>query len=104
MHYTADNLYGSTTSVGFSNTWRVLAFADKASRDAHVSKNSPSDRSLRAIKRADISRYLDSPRPFSGEAVCLDAYAAELIDSEEILGVVCVATPDRYSGVRKLRA
>ena len=51
MHYAANNIYGTSTSVGFSNTWRVFAFATKASRDAFVEDG---NMSARAVKRKDI--------------------------------------------------
>lgn len=101
MYYAADNLYGSDTSVGFVNTWRVLAFTDKESRDAFVEQG---DMSTRAIKRRDISRYIDNVKPFSGQAVCLDTYANSTLDIDGLIGMICVTCPDSYQGIKKLRA
>lgn len=101
MFYAADNAYGSSTSVGFSNTWRVSAFIDRASRDAFVVSG---DRSTKAIKRAEIGRYLDNVVPFSGKAVCVDPYATENLDAPGLVGRVCVTYPGSHHGVTKLRS
>ena len=102
MFYAADNRYGSSTSIGFANTWRVLAFADRKSRDHWVEDNRH-DMSVRTIKRADIGKYLEDVKPFSGEAVCIDSNL-DYMDAEGLVGLVCVAFPSRYDGVTKLRA
>ena len=39
MHYAQYNLYGTSTDVGFANTWQVASFASKAARDAWVSQH-----------------------------------------------------------------
>lgn len=55
MFYAADNHYGSQTDLGFANTWYVVAFLTKASRDAYVEA---SDRlSTRAIKAREVKKY-----------------------------------------------
>ncbi len=70
MFYAADNQYSTPTSVGFSNTWSVLAFESKTARDAWVKMDD--GLAARAIKRTEIAKYLDrEPKPFTGECYAL---------------------------------
>jgi len=54
-YYAADNYYGSETSVGFANTWYVLAFRSKKERDDYVSASH--NLSARAIKSSEVKKY-----------------------------------------------
>lgn len=58
--YAASNLYGSSTSVGFANTWFVKGFRSKKARDSYVAN--AEDRATRAISRAEIRKYADRER------------------------------------------
>ncbi len=54
-YYAADNRYGNETSVGFANTWYVIAFPSKDKRDAFVKKSWRV--STRAIRASEVRRY-----------------------------------------------
>lgn len=69
-YYAVKNSYGSETSTGFSNTWKVLCFYDRDERDEFVNTNSH-DLSVKAIKKSEIGKYIDKPKPFSGQALCV---------------------------------
>jgi len=71
MHYSLHNHYASETDVGLANTYYVLAWRDRASRDAYVSAQT--DRCSAPVRRRDIGKYLSRPKPFSGEAFRLVA-------------------------------
>jgi hypothetical protein len=97
MFYAADNHYGSDTSTGFANTWYVLAFADKNSRNEYVDHRP--NLSARAIKRPHIGKFLPKrPRPFTGEryAITRPLWLADdaLLLPEGFVGYVDVSTPD----------
>lgn len=64
MYYAANNQYATDTSVGFGNTWYVLAFVDKKSRDQYV--KDAKGLAVCAINRKDIPGYIKAPKPFSG--------------------------------------
>lgn len=64
-YYAANNQYATEWSIGFANTWMVYVFADMASRDKYV--NDSSSMAARAIKRSEIGKYIDRPKPFSGK-------------------------------------
>jgi len=55
QYYAADNHYGNESSIGFANTWYVLAFASKAARDDFVDGSDKA--STRAIKASEIKQY-----------------------------------------------
>jgi len=67
-YYAATNRYGSETDIGFCNTWNVLAFDSRKSRDEYVDKFSQRNRSVRPITRKEIKIYIEQPKPFSGQA------------------------------------
>lgn len=54
-YYVAENYYSTETSVGFANTWYVVAYQNKKDRDNRV-KTSPY-LATKAIKAADINMY-----------------------------------------------
>lgn len=64
MFYAAVNNYASETSIGFANTWGVIAFESRAARDAYVAK--ATDLATRPILRSEIRRYIGEPKKFSG--------------------------------------
>ena len=55
MYYAAINSYSTVTSVGFNNTWSVIGFATKATRDAYVM--AATDLATRQISSAEIKKY-----------------------------------------------
>ena len=69
MYYAANNSFGSETSIGFANTWDVLAFDTKANRDDYVENG---NLSTRAIKRNQVTGYIyHSPEPFTTQHYAL---------------------------------
>ena len=52
MYYAQYNLYGSTTDVGFSNTWQVASFGTKSGRDSWVAQHAER-LDIQAITRAE---------------------------------------------------
>jgi len=75
--YAAKNVYGSESSIGFANTWSVLVFNDKLSRDNFVDDAGGDNISIRRITRAQIKDYIDAPKPFTGQRRAIDTHAAE---------------------------
>ena len=70
MFYAADNSYSSETDIGFVNTWYVLAFETRRTRDEYV--NTAPGMAARSIKRNEVVRYAAMggrrrPQPFTGE-------------------------------------
>jgi len=96
MFYAAINTYGSESSTGFANTWNVLAFHDKQSRDAFVNATNRQD--IRAITRKDIPRYVEQPKPFSGHRRVLlppdRMFLYKYADTPGIAGQICVDWPE----------
>ena len=74
-YYATKNTYGNSTSVGFANTWKVLVFTDKTSRDEYI--DSSNDMSVGSINKADIKKYVDAPKPFSGQRRAIDTRSAD---------------------------
>jgi hypothetical protein len=72
LFYSAGNCYATETDIGFANTWYIYAFDSKANRDAYV--ESAADRATRAVKRAEIGKYLGPVKPFSGRGYIVDTY------------------------------
>ena len=89
-YYAADNLYSSETSVGFANTWFVIAFSSKKSRDQFVMERKGV--AIRPIKRSEISRYTDHIKHFSGMrkaiAVNISPYDEYVEDIPGMIGQV----------------
>lgn len=100
-YYAADNLYGSDTSIGFTNTWRVMVFSSKAARDDFVENG---NRSTRSIKRREIGQYIPAPKPFTGEARVLntwmDEYQSKVIPG--FVGQVIIGFIGEHSGIERL--
>lgn len=74
LYYAADNGFSSETDVGFFNTWYILAFDSKITRDKYVRESR--QLGAHAIKKNKIKEYLrDKPRPFTKEryAIVLSA-------------------------------
>lgn len=70
MFYAAHNHYSTPTSIGFSNTWLVLAFDTKANRNAWVDGND--GKAARAITRKDIPKFVSrEPKLFTSERYAL---------------------------------
>lgn len=59
MYYAAVNSYANETSVGFANTWSVIGFATRATRDAYV--EIATDMATRAISAAEMRKYGAKP-------------------------------------------
>lgn len=59
MFYAAGNNYANETSVGFCNTWYVIGFATRQTRDAYVQR--ASDLATRAIKHDEMRKYNEQP-------------------------------------------
>lgn len=55
MYYAAINSYATETSVGFANTWGVVRFADRASRDEYVEE--ATDLATKAILAKEVKNY-----------------------------------------------
>jgi hypothetical protein len=64
--YAASNNYSSESSIGFANTWFVMVFESKKSRDAYVA--SARNLAPRAIHKSDIAQYISrAPKPFTSQ-------------------------------------
>ena len=99
MYFAAENSYGSPSSTGFSNTWEVLAFDSKLNRDNWV--DSRKTLSARAIARKDIHKYVDAPRPFSGEfRGILDEFPYNFDPPEGFIGTVDVLDNNYFTAKR----
>ena len=103
MFYAATNSYASSVSMGFDNTWSVLAFNSKKSRDAFV--DNASDMATKAIKRDRATYYAtnycvssnktNAPRPFSGEHWAIMDLNVNYDGVEGYVGeVVCASSDD----------
>lgn len=95
--YAATNDYASETSIGFANTWRILAFESRKSRDEFV--KSATDLAAQAISRREFGKF-EEPNfpPFSRNCWCLD-YSHQ--DEEPgLLGWIYAAEPDGCALVR----
>ncbi len=55
MYYAAVNYYANATSQGFSNTWGVVQFSDKGSRDQFVSE--ALDLATKTISAKEVEDY-----------------------------------------------
>lgn len=60
MFYAAKNLYSSPTNIGFCNTWIVIGFPTRTSRDAFVQKCP--NLATRAITANDIKKFGGKPK------------------------------------------
>lgn len=89
MKFAANNLYATDTSTGFYNTWHVLAFEDKQSRDQYVANSK--GMAVKAIAKSEISRYVPAPKPFSGAK---RAIGLALSEWPGLIGEVCVCAPN----------
>lgn len=102
-YYAADNSYGSSTSHGFANTWFVVVFDNKESRDAWVEQSNNLTR--KAIKREEVIKYsrnydmtqnrYHEPKLFTREYWGIDSYGLDTLPSGAI-GTIEVC--DEYSG------
>ena len=97
MKFAANNSYSTETCDGFYNTWFVLAFEDKKSRDEYVAH--AKGMAVRPITKADIRFYVKAPKPFSGERRAIGMAASEW---PGLIGVVCVGTPHDANYLREL--
>lgn len=85
-YYLAINSYSTESSIGFSNTWRVLVYKTRTARD--VAFDEHSGLGIKKITKKEISRYMSGrPSPFTGQRFCIFWY-----DEEE--GQVVVEYPD----------
>ena len=97
MKFAANNRYATDTCDGFYNTWFVLAFEDKKSRDDYVAN--AKGMAVRPIAKASIRFYVKAPKPFTGErrAICLAA-----AEWPGLIGEVCVCTTNDANYLREL--
>lgn len=59
MYYAAINSYATETSVGFCNTWSVIGFATRFTRDAYVWE--ATDLATKAILASELRQYGAKP-------------------------------------------
>lgn len=99
MKFAANNTYSTESSLGFSNTWYVLAFENAVYRDAYI--NNSSDLAARAITKKEISQYVDRPKPFSGARRAVFAtFPNKPIPG--LIGEVCVGFTEHMFFLRDL--
>ena len=94
--YAARNDFGSETSTGYANTWKVFAFSSKRARDAWIKWAGKYDISVHAIKRAEIKNYVERPKPFTCQ---LRAILPDYIfgcQIEGLIGIVTTCYPGDY--------
>jgi hypothetical protein len=95
-YYAATNLYATEDSIGFYNTWCVLVFGNKKARDRFV--ESATDLATRPISRSSIGLYINSPKPFSGQAYVI--HPISFVNPENktpgLLGHVVVDDPEDW--------
>jgi len=102
MYYAATNSYATETSVGFYNTWGVMAFETKKERDQFV--KDATDLATKAITRREVPGYINpTPKPFSGEAYIIAKSFAEAFTDDEVL-VVTVGCSNDVGYIRHLNA
>ncbi len=94
-YYAAVNSYASDVSHGFGNTWYVMVFNSKESRDNYVEDQE--DLCTCAIKRNEVIYYAkrnydySTPKPFSGESWVIDMdYDDEVVKGH--IGDITVAS------------
>lgn len=68
-YFAVTNSYSTASSLGFSNTWKVLAFTNKTDRDNFVL--SSNKLATKSIRKSEIGKYIEAPKPFSGQAFCI---------------------------------
>jgi hypothetical protein len=101
MFYAADNVYSTPTSVGFANTWQVLAFQDRATRDAWVRNDE--GLAARAIKRNEIRKYLhEVPKPLTGQMYALVAPTIDEGNPDGLIGYIQVADRGEFGFIEPL--
>lgn len=86
-YYAIENMYGSETSHGFSNTWQILVFKTKNSRDKYVENST--DITTSKIKKSELSGYTQYVKPFSGNYLGIEPAPEKEIDG--FIGYVVVA-------------
>ena len=65
-HYAAINSFADEYSVGFENTWSVIAFHTKRDRDNYVA--AAKDLATRAVPYHEVTQYVSrKPKPWTGE-------------------------------------
>ena len=102
MFYAADNQYSNETSTGFANTWMVLAFENRKTRDAWVQDQS--GLAARAITRADIANYVNRvPKPFTGECYAVTIGGLTDRNVPGFVGYVDVATTEDAQFIEPLK-
>jgi hypothetical protein len=89
MKFAANNSYATDTDQGFANTWYVLAFEDKQSRDEYIAKSH--GLAVKAITKAEIPTYIEAPKPFTGAKRAIGMAASEW---PGLIGEVCVCYPN----------
>ena len=103
MFYAAINAYANETSTGFNNTWGVLAFETRSTRDAYVA--SRNDLATRAITRKEITRYVEGEiKPFTGARYIIQHTGQTIDDSgpDGLIGAVAVGYPNDAGRIRDL--
>lgn len=89
MFYAAINRYATEYSVGFFNTWGVIAFESKSHRDDFV--KSATDLATRAITKKEVPSFITrKPRPFSRECYVIVDESFDLYKIAGYVGTVVV--------------
>ena len=66
-YYVIKNNWGYETSMGFANTWSVLAFSTARLADKYVAENSPKNRSIKRKTRKEARSYSNQAIYFDGD-------------------------------------
>jgi len=102
-YYATRNTYASKSSRGFSNTWFVLAFADRKSRDDYVEAASARDISVYAIPLRVVTSYInEAPRKFTDDHYCIDPRCNEAESIDGCLGGVTTYYHSSACGTTRL--
>lgn len=105
MYFAADNRYGNETGIGFANSWYVMAFASKETRDEFVSVSN--SMAARPISADEVTRYasmnsdFSTPKPFSGEFWAI--WDDRITELDGYIGTVVIANEGGHYGMPIVR-
>lgn len=74
-YYAATNSHSTSSSMGFANTWNVMVFSSKSSRDDYVDNSH--DLATRAIRRDEVTKYASNLDLSSGRKVKPDTFSGQ---------------------------
>lgn len=103
--------YAAENAKGFANTWDVLVFDSKKTRDEYVAENDGYDHhtqkviDCRAIKKSQVTEFAanynySKPRPFTGECWMIQDHLRDGASIPGYIGDVVVGIPGYDSGER----